>query len=121
MKPFIQNTSFGSIQIDKEKYKHDIYIKLSGEIKKRNKKLSKAIFGTSHVISLDEAKHVYEEGSKLMIIGTGQYDKVRLSEEAQDFFYKKRCDVILESTSKAIKTWNSSKQESLIGLFHLTC
>jgi len=80
-----------------------------------------AIFGTSHIISLDEAKHVYGKGAKLLIIGAGQYSRVNLSDEAENFFKQKKCKVKLQSTSKAIKTWNKTNEQKTIGLFHVTC
>lgn len=61
MKPRIDGTRFGSITIEGETFERDVLIRLSGEVKKRKKKLSKAVYGTSHVVSLEEAKHVYTE------------------------------------------------------------
>lgn len=121
MKPEINSTKFGSIKIEKETFKHDVVINLNGQVKKRKKKLSKAIYGTSHIISLDEAKKVYEKGARLLIIGTGQYSSVTLSEKAEDYFKQKKCKVKLQSTSKAIKTWNNTNDKEIIGLFHVTC
>ncbi|MCK5281516.1 MAG: hypothetical protein KAK04_23355, partial [Cyclobacteriaceae bacterium] len=63
MKPIIDSTEFGSIKIEKSIFEHDVTINIEGHVEKRKKKLSKAIFGTSHIISLDEAKHVYEKGA----------------------------------------------------------
>jgi hypothetical protein len=37
-------------------YEHDVIIRLSGKVKKRQKKLSKRQYGTSHIISRAEAK-----------------------------------------------------------------
>ncbi|MBE9508215.1 MAG: hypothetical protein IMY86_09205, partial [Chloroflexi bacterium] len=71
MKPKIEATTFGSITIDGEKIKHDVILRLDGLVKKRKKKLSKRIYGTSHTISLDEARYVHEKGAELLIIGTG--------------------------------------------------
>ena len=51
-KPTINDTGFGSITVDGESYDHDIIITLEGEVKKRKKKLSKSIYGSSHTISL---------------------------------------------------------------------
>jgi len=51
----IDSTEFGSITIDGTLYSHDILIRLSGEVVKRKKKLSKKYYGTSHTISLEEA------------------------------------------------------------------
>ena len=72
MKPTIEATSFGSITVDGERIGHDIIIRLDGALKKRKKKLSKRVYGTSHRISLAEAQHVFEEGAQLLIIGAGQ-------------------------------------------------
>ena len=38
---------------------------------KRKKKLSKKYYGTSHVISKDEAEFVFEKGCEQLIIGSG--------------------------------------------------
>ena len=52
----IESTKFGTITIDGKTYEHDVVIRLSGEVMKRKKKLSKKYYGTSHVLSKDEAK-----------------------------------------------------------------
>ncbi len=103
MKPKIDTTSFGSITIEGEKYENDVLIRLSGEVSKRKKKLSKAIYGTSHVISFDEAKYIFEDRAERLIIGTGQTGMVKLSDEAADYFRKNRCQVQLLSTPEAIR------------------
>lgn len=120
MKPVISNTGFGYITIEGSKIEHDILIRLSGEIKKRKKKLSKAVYGTSHIISLEEAKHIYQDGAERLIIGSGQEGMVRLSEEAVDYLKKKKCKVDLCPTPEAMEYWNNAK-DSVIGLFHITC
>ena len=120
MKPKIEATSFGSITIDGQKIRNDVILRLDGSVKKRKKKLSKRVYGTSHTISLDEAKHVYEEGAELLIIGTGRFDSVRLSEEAQAYLEEHNCRTKLAATSDAISLWNKA-QGKVIGLFHVTC
>ena len=120
MKPITESTSFGSITIDGQKFDHDVLITLDGTIRKRKKKLSKKYYGTSHKISLEEAKYIYEEGAQTLIIGTGQYDQVRLSGEAQDYFASKGLELQAYSTPEAIKGWNDVESEA-IGLFHVTC
>ena len=120
MKPKINKTKFGSITISGEKYEHDVIIRLNGRVEKRKKKLSKEIFGTSHIISLAEAVYVYEEGARWVIIGTGQSGMAKLSDEADEFFRQKGCQVMLQPTPEAIRCWNETK-EAGIGLFHVTC
>ncbi len=116
----IESTAFGNITIDGKTYEHDVIIALSGKVTKRQKQLSKKYYGTSHKVSKDEAEFVYEDGSKRLFLGTGQYDNVRLSPEAAKFFAKKGCTVIAQSTPQAIGSYNQSKGKK-IGLFHVTC
>ena len=120
MKPKIDETTFGSITIEGKAFEYDVLIRLNGEIEKRKKKLSKAMYGTSHVLSLDEAKYVYEKGTKRLIIGSGQDGNVELSNEAADYFEHKHCQVDLSPTPRAIGTWNKAEGD-VIGLFHVTC
>jgi hypothetical protein len=120
MKPKIDKTKFGSITVEGTRFEHDIIIRLNGKIKKRKKKLSKAIYGTSHIISRDEASHVYESGAHQLIIGAGQQGMVKLSDEAADYFRKHQCDATLLPTPQAIKAWNEAADDT-IGLFHVTC
>ena len=81
----IDGTRFGEITIDGAVYDHDVIIRLSGEVKKRRKRLSKEKYGTSHIISKAEADFVFEEGCDLVVVGAGQYGNVRLSPQASAF------------------------------------
>ena len=122
MKPKIQETSFGSITIGQETYHHDVVIELDGKVRKRKKKLSKRLFGTSHKISLDEIQDVYQEGARRLIVGTGHYDQVRLSPEAAAYLGDRHCQAVLLSTPDALARWNETKGKGqTIGLFHVTC
>ena len=117
----IESTEFGSITIEGKTYQFDVVIRLSGEVIKRKKKLSKMYYGTSHKVSKDEAKFVYEKGCSQLIMGTGQYDNVRLSQEAADFLERKGCKVLAGPTPDAIASYNTSQAKKKIGLFHVTC
>jgi hypothetical protein len=116
----INNTQFGSITVDGKTYDHDVIIRLSGDIEKRKKNLSKEKYGTSHIISKDEAKFVYEEGCEVVIVGTGQQDNVRLSPEASEYLSKKGCTVLLQPTPEAIHSFNEMRRRK-VGLMHVTC
>lgn len=116
----INHTAFGEITIDGKIYEHDVIIRMSGEIVKRKKKLSKQLYGTSHVVSKDEAKFVFEKGCKQLILGSGQQGNVRLSPEAEAYFAKKSCQVVIQPTPQAIHAFNEAHGKK-IGLFHVTC
>lgn len=106
--------------MEKKKYKHDIYIRMDGEVKKRKKKLSKVVYGTSHTISLEEIQYIYQKKAEGVVIGSGQFGVARLSDEAAEFLSDHHCRVILKPTPKAIREWNRV-EGNWIGLFHITC
>jgi hypothetical protein len=120
MKPKIDKTKFGSITVSGKKYENDILIRLDGSLEKRKKKLSKEVFGTSHIISLAEAEYVYQDGAESIIIGSGHSGMVKLSEDATKFFKQKHCQVELLPTPESMELWNKAKGQ-VIGLFHITC
>jgi hypothetical protein len=120
MRPLIDDTSFGSLTIEGRKIENDVMLTLEGSVQKRKKKLSKKVYGTSHRISLEEAKYVYEKGAEILIIGAGQYRRVGVSDEAEKYLSEKGCRVKLLATPKAIQAWNDAGERA-IGLFHVTC
>jgi hypothetical protein len=120
MQPQIDSVRFGTITIAGKPIKHDIVIAPDGKVRKRKKKLSKQVYGTSHTLSLAEAEETWQQGAQMLIIGTGHTDRVRLSPEAQAYLKSKGCQVELLPTPKAIKRWNKAEGD-VIGLFHITC
>ena len=120
MKPKIDKTRFGSITVEGEVYPHDLVIRPDGKVLARFKELSKAVYGTSHVVSLAEAQQVYYEGAERLIVGTGSTGLTRLSDEAAEFFEGRGCRVDRYPTRRAIKIWNEA-EGAVIGLFHVSC
>jgi len=120
MKPHINGTEFGSITLDGEIYDHDIAIRLSGNVKKRKKKLSKERYGTSHTVSVEEAEHIYGDGAEQVIVGTGQHGVLKLSEQAAAYFKDHGCSVQAVPTPDAVKAWNDAEGKA-IAMFHVTC
>lgn len=120
MAPTIESTRFGSITINGETFDHDVVIRLSGEVVKRKKKLSKQVTGTSHTVSAIEAEYVHEAGCETVIVGSRQYGILKLSDEAATFFEQQGCKVIIQPTPDAIQTFNITTGLK-IGLFHVTC
>lgn len=120
MKPTIDGTRFGSITVEGEVWDKDIVIRLNGEVKKRKKKLSSELYGTSHIVSLAEAEHIYDQGAGRLIIGAGQDGLVRLSDEAAEYLAREGCTVELLPTPQAVDAWNQA-EGAVIAMFHITC
>jgi hypothetical protein len=120
MKPRIDRTRFGSVTLDGTAFEHDVVIRLGGRVVKRKKKLSKAVHGTSHTISLAEARHVYQKGAARLLIGAGQYGTVGLSDEAAAYLQRHACQVELLPMPEVIPVWNQA-EGAVIGLLHVTC
>src|SRR5262245_38783149 len=122
MKPCIEGTTFGSITVEGTVFDHDVIIRPDGRVKKRKKKLSKAVYGTSHTISLEEAEYVCGQGpgADHLIVGSGQYGNVELSPEAAAYVERMKCRVVLLPTPEVIDVWNDIEGDA-IGLFHVTC
>ncbi|MFC2086242.1 Mth938-like domain-containing protein [Bacteroidota bacterium] len=120
MKPLIDSTSFGIITINNKSYDHDVVIKSSGDVLKRKKKLSKKIYGTSHKVSKEEIEFVLEAKTSAIIIGSGQYGVLEISDEAKKVLNKLDVDIHIDKTPQACNFWNSFKGKA-VGLFHITC
>ena len=120
MKPSIDRTEFGSVTVGGQTFERDILIRLGGEVAKRKKKLSSAVYGTSHIISLEEARHIYEPGAERLLVGAGQFGLVQLSPEAAAYFDQQGCHVDLLPMKEAIEAWNEA-EGAVLGLFHVTC
>ena len=68
----IERTTFGTITIDGKTYEHGVIIRLSGEVARWKKKLSKKHYRSSHFLPKDEAKFVFEDGYEQLIPGSGR-------------------------------------------------
>jgi hypothetical protein len=120
MKPHIDGTAFGRITIGGRVYNHDVVLTPAGKVVERQKELSRRVTGTSHLVSAEEAAYLVELGADRLIMGTGQYGALTLSDEAKAFLDKKGCTVTLAPTPEAIEHYNSAAQPTT-GMFHLTC
>ena len=120
MKPRIDRVGIRLITIAGNDFDHDVIIRLNGLVEKRKKELSPLVNGTSHLIALAEAHHIYEPGARWLIVGTGQAEHVELSDEAAGFFKQRQCQVQRLPTAKAIRAWNGA-EGAVIGFFHVMC
>jgi len=55
------------------------------------------------MLSEDEGKFLFEKGCDQVVIGSGQMGNVHLSPEAEAYFERKGCEVLLKPTPEAIR------------------
>jgi len=122
VQPHIDGTRFGSITIGGENFDHDVIVRPDGRVKRRKKKLSKRVYGSSHTISLAEAEYLVSQagGARELIIGSGQDGMVRLSDEAARFLAGEGLAARLSPTPQALEDWNRASGK-VAALFHVTC
>lgn len=63
---------------------------------------------------------MFEKGCRQLILGSGQEGNVRLSPEAEAYFAKKDCQVVIQPTPQAVRAFNEARGKK-IGLFDVTC
>jgi hypothetical protein len=113
-------TGFGWIEIDGERYEHDIVIHRDRTVTKRQKKLSKPFKGSNgHTpLSDEELAFLKKEKPGVVYIGTGQYGDLPLTPEAESLLagYEARIkptpEILLEIAAETRK---------FSAILHVTC
>ncbi|NJN27255.1 MAG: hypothetical protein HC819_15375 [Cyclobacteriaceae bacterium] len=115
MTPAIFTSTQGRVSIGERDIDYDFYIDASGKIVRR--KWSKLHPG-KHVLSLKDARELYDPVVNEFIIGSDKKASLYISNEATDFFEEKKCKIKLLPLDEAINYWNRYEGYA-IGLFHL--
>jgi hypothetical protein len=116
MKPAISSHNGGHLFIGEQPIENDFIINSEGKVIKREINLLSD--KDLKVLNLDEACECYDPNINEMIIGSTEDNKLRLSNEATDFFEEKRCKVKLLPLQEAVTYWNRYEGHA-VGLFHL--
>lgn len=129
----IEQYHFGSITIDGKIYNHDIEVRWASADKGLTGELGEVLEWwrkESHVVDVQDVQRAVEQNPDTIIIGTGESGIAKVTKAAQEFITEKGIKLIIDLTGEAVKTFNiiseaskeeESKQNKVIGLFHLTC
>ena len=119
----IEEYHYGLVTIDGKNFNHDVEVRWNGEILKWWR-------GESHIIDGADVKRAIEQNPDVIVIGTGEVGKARVTEPAKKEIRSRGIELIIDLTGEATKTFNIINEESqeeegeqrrVIGLFHLTC
>ncbi len=111
--------AFGEIEIEGERYDHDIVIE-AGKISKRTKKASK-VFRDSYGHTPLSAKEVIPWGSKQLIVGTGMYGSLPIMPEVHEEAKRRGIQVVALPTQDACKLISNLKKKETYAILHTTC
>ena len=108
----INSTSFRSITIDGKTYNHDVWIFVDKTIKRRDR---------NHEFTLEEFNIITKGNPEIVVIGTGQYGVVKITEEVIKAAKEKNIALIYDKTPNTIKKFNELKDKKIAAAFHTTC
>ncbi len=110
----IDGTSFGSITIDGTVYNHDVWIRVDGSVKRRDR---------NHEFTLDEAWELLEGDPEIIVVGTGQAGRVRIEDAVVEELRKRGVELVAAETPKAILFFNDAvrKGRRVAAALHVTC
>ncbi len=111
--PKINSFRFGSLTVDRKKYKDDMVIHWDGEIYPRE---------SSHTFSKGELIDLLLKGPEIIIVGTGTADLVKIEKDVEKTARSKNIELIVKKTPEAIEEFNKiSKNKKVIAVIHVTC
>lgn len=111
------NFAFGSIQIGRVTYDHDVIID-RGSIRKRKKKPSKKFrdnFG--HPVSIEES---IPWKCQHLVIETGAYGRLPVMEEVKREGQRRGVELIIQLTARAVKILEKAPSQTN-AILHITC
>lgn len=111
--------SFGEIDIEGRHYDHDVVIE-EGEVRKRNKKPSKAYRGEMGHTPLSVEESIPWRGEKLFI-GTGTYGRLPVLPDVFTEAERKGVEIIAIPTAEICELLKEYKHADVNAILHVTC
>ncbi|MFH1820530.1 MAG: MTH938/NDUFAF3 family protein [Candidatus Nealsonbacteria bacterium] len=112
----------GFMVIDGRTYQSDVETRWTGEVLDWPRQ-------EENVLELADIENALSEEPETIVIGTGEYGSIQVSEELKREVLLRGIELIVDKTEQALKTFNVRKEESeeeegiqekVIGLFHLS-
>ena len=111
--------SFGEIDIEGERYCHDVVIE-RGKVKKRKKKPSKAYRDQYGHTPLSDEEYIPWHGEKLFV-GTGAYGSLPITDEVYKEAEKKGVKIIARPTVEVCSLLKELEPRDVNAIVHVTC
>jgi len=115
MSPRIEHYRFGTITVDGQRHTQDLIILpervIAGWWRKEG-----------HALHPDDLTTVFEAAPEVLIVGTGAYGMMRVTEETRLALEAAGIRLIAAPTAEAVETYNQLREEARVAAaLHLTC
>ncbi len=115
MSPAIDHYRFGAIIVDGQRHTRDLIILpdrvVAGWWRKEG-----------HALQPDDLAVVFESAPEVLVVGTGAYGMMRVTEEARRALEEAGIRLVVAPTAKAVKTYNELRETVRVATaLHLTC
>lgn len=109
----IDHSSFGWIEIDGQRFNHDVLVHQDGRVTQR-------LGSDSHTLDTAEARQLTGGRTGYFVVGTGHFGRLHLTPGALKLLEERGVRLFQDRTGKAIQTFNLLDGPKC-GLFHVTC
>ncbi len=111
--------AFGEIEIDGERYDHDVVIE-AGKVTKRAKKASKS-FRSEYGHTPLSVEEEIPWGGKQLIIGTGMYGSLPVMPQVHEEAKRRDIEIVALPTRDACRLLSKCKRKGIYAVLHVTC
>ncbi len=111
--------AFGEIEIDGERYDHDVLIE-AGKVSKRAKKASKSYRDEYGHTPLSVKEEIPWGGNQL-IVGTGMYGSLPIMPQVHEEAKRREIEIVALSTEDACRLLHQRKRKNIYAVLHITC
>ena len=112
----IESYKFGRIVIDGKSYSSDVIIigdKVRADWWRKE----------GHRLYIEDLKEIINEEIDVLVVGTGYFGLMKVSDEVKRFFAERGVEVIVQKTGEACRTFNKliESGRKVAAALHLTC
>lgn len=118
--PTVEYGGFGSVKLDGQVYTGDIYIRADAKVKKRKKRIAKAVYGTSHKLGPAELVRVCKGRPELLIVGAGRDGMLALESAGEEYLRARGIEFVVKPSGEAAEAFNAARRRRAL-LMHVTC
>lgn len=117
--PLFGWATLGKVKYGDEILDEDFIVSTFGEVFPR-------AYTEEHLVTREELESSIDDRTKIIVIGTGEYDIVKVSKDARDYCKEHKIKLIVKPTQKAIEEYNKlmrkkGRKPGVTAIIHVSC